>query len=86
MPSGMRAGFAPRKGKGRWQFERELFRKVWKPVSPQRVLEVGCGSGIFLEWFMSQDHMVAGLEPSSSSLELARRRLGPKAQLGSGIC
>ena len=52
---------------------------------PQRVLEVGCGSGIFLEWFMSQGHMVAGLEPSSSSLELARRRLGPKVRLDQGF-
>ena len=67
------------------KFEKELFRKVWAPVSPQRVLEVGCGSGIFLEWFMSQGHMVTGLEPSSSSLDLARRRLGPKALLNKGF-
>ncbi len=65
--------------------EKELFKKVWTPVSPQRVLEVGCGSGIFLEWFMSQGHMVAGLEPSSSSLEMARRRLGSKAMLEQGF-
>ncbi len=66
-------------------FEQGLFRKIWAPVSPQRVLEVGCGSGIFLEWFKSQGHMTAGLEPSSSSLELARRRLGPKVQLDQGF-
>jgi SAM-dependent methyltransferase len=65
--------------------EQELFRKVWAPVSPQRVLEVGCGSGIFLEWFKSQGHMVAGIEPSSPSLELARRRLGPKVRLNQGF-
>jgi len=65
--------------------EQELFRKVWAPISPQRVLEVGCGSGIFLEWFKSQGHMVAGVEPSSSSLELARRRLGPKVRLNQGF-
>lgn len=77
--------FCSARGQSALQFEIELFRKVWKPVSPQRVLEVGCGSGIFLEWFMSQNHMVTGLEPSSSSLELARRRLGPKAQLDQGF-
>ena len=65
--------------------EKELFKKVWVPVSPQRVLEVGCGSGIFLEWFMSQGHMVAGLEPSTASLDLARRRLGSKAVLEKGF-
>ena len=67
------------------KFQRELFRKVWAPVSPQRLLEVGCGSGIFLEWFMAQGHMATGLDPSSSSLELARRRLGPNAHLNKGL-
>jgi SAM-dependent methyltransferase len=67
------------------KFQRELFRKVWAPVSPQRVLEVGCGSGIFLEWFMAQGHMATGLDPSSSSLDLARRRLGSTAHLNKGF-
>jgi SAM-dependent methyltransferase len=67
------------------KFETELLRKVWAPVSPQRVLEVGCGSGIFLEWFMSQGHMTAGLEPSSSSLEMAHRRFGHKVRLDMGF-
>ena len=66
-------------------FEQELFRKIWAPVSPQRVVEVGCGSGIFLEWFKSQGHMVVGLDPSISSLELARRRLGLKVRLDQGF-
>jgi len=66
-------------------FEQELLRKVWTPLSPQRVLEVGCGSGLFLEWFRSQGHMVAGIEPSSPSLEFARRRLGPKVPLIQGF-
>ena len=67
------------------KFEGELFRKIWTPASPQRVLEVGCGSGVFLEWFMSQGHMVTGLDPSGSSLDLARRRLGPRATLNNGF-
>ncbi len=76
--------FRSAQGQRALAFEKELFRKVWTPASPQRVLEVGCGSGIFLEWFMSQGHMVDGLtfEPS---LELARRRLGPKARLQQGF-
>jgi len=65
--------------------EQALFRKLWSPATPQRVLEVGCGSGIFLEWFKSRGHIAAGLEPSSPSLELARRRLGPKAWLNQGF-
>ena len=77
--------FGTPRGQKALAFEQELFRKVWTPLSPQRVLEVGCGSGIFLEWFKSRGHMVAGLEPSSSSLELARRRLGPKVALNQGF-
>ncbi len=77
--------FRSAQGQMALQFEKDLFKKVWKPVTPQRVLEVGCGSGVFLEWFMSQGHMVTGLEPSSSSLELARRKLGPKAQFDQGF-
>lgn len=67
------------------EFETELFRKVWAPVSQQRVLEVGCGTGVFLDWFISQGHLVTGLEPSGPSLEMARRRLGVKARLDPGF-
>jgi SAM-dependent methyltransferase len=77
--------FRSPQGQRELAFEQGLFGKIWAPVSPQRVLEVGCGSGIFLEWFKSRGHMVAGLEPSSSSLELARRRLGPKVRLDPGF-
>ena len=77
--------FRSPRGQRALAFEQELFRKIWTPVSPQRVLEVGCGSGVFLEWFKSQGHMVAGLEPSSSALELARRRLSPKVRLDQGF-
>ncbi|MCE5333238.1 MAG: class I SAM-dependent methyltransferase [Desulfobacteraceae bacterium] len=74
-----------RLGQSAFALETEVLRKVWKPVSPQRVLEVGCGSGTFLEWFVSQGHMATGIEPSSSSLELARRRLGGRVGLDQGF-
>jgi SAM-dependent methyltransferase len=77
--------FSSTQGQRVLKVEKELFSKVWTPASPHRVLEVGCGSGIFLEWFMSQGHMVTGLEPSGSSLELARRRLGARAGLEKGF-
>ncbi len=67
------------------ELEQGLLGEVWRPASAQRVLEVGCGTGIFLEWFRSRGHMVAGLEPSGASLELARRRLGQKARLIQGF-
>lgn len=72
-------------GRSVFELQKDLLLKVWDPVSPQRVLEVGCGSGIFLEWFASMGHMVTGLDPSGASLELARRRLGTKAGLDRGF-
>jgi SAM-dependent methyltransferase len=77
--------FRSANGRRMLEFEQGLLKKVWQPVSPQRVLEVGCGTGIFLEWFRSRGHMVAGLEPSAESLELARRRLGHKVRLTRGF-
>ena len=77
--------FRSARGRRALEFEQGLFRKIWKPVSPQRVLEVGCGAGVFLEWFRSQGHMVAGLDPSAESLELARERLGHKVRLVQGF-
>ncbi|MEM5785915.1 MAG: methyltransferase domain-containing protein [Syntrophobacteraceae bacterium] len=65
--------------------QRNLLRKVWAPVSPQRVLEVGCGSGIFLEWLAADGHLVTGLDPSGPALELARGKLGDKVSLDWGF-
>jgi SAM-dependent methyltransferase len=65
--------------------EKDLLSRVWEPRSPQRVLEVGCGSGLFLEWFASNGHLITGIDPSTSSLELARNRLGSRVQLSQGV-
>jgi SAM-dependent methyltransferase len=77
--------FQSRRGQLSLALEKDILGKIWSPISPQRVLEVGCGTGVFLEWFASQGHLVTGLEPASSSLELARRRMGGKVQLDQGF-
>lgn len=77
--------FQSRLGQAAFRLEKDVLQKVWKPVSPQRVLEVGCGNGVFLDWFLAQGHMAAGIEPSSSSIELARRRLGGRVRLDQGF-
>lgn len=64
--------------------EKALLLKVWEPVSHQRVLEVGCGNGVFLEWLASLGHTVTGLDPSVPSLDMARKRLGKSAGLDRG--
>jgi SAM-dependent methyltransferase len=59
--------------------------RVWAPTSPQRILEVGCGTGIFLDWFSRLNHEVTGLEPSLSMLGVARQRLPSQVVLEEGV-
>lgn len=65
--------------------EKELLLRVWSPRSPQRVLEVGCGTGLFLQWLVEQGHQVTGLDPSAPMLDVARNRLPGKVELYRGF-
>lgn len=65
--------------------EQELLLRVWSPRSPQRVLEVGCGTGLFLEWFARLGHQTTGIDASAPMLELARRRLPERVDLNRGF-
>ncbi len=67
------------------RLERELLLRVWSPQSPQRVLEVGCGTGRFLEWFARMGHQTTGLDASAPMLEIARRRLPERIDLYRGF-
>lgn len=49
----------------------------------QRVLEVGCGSGVFLRAAADRGAQVAGLDASTALIELARARV-PEAELSVG--
>ena len=77
--------FESEPGRSVLALEREILSRVWDPASPQRVLEVGCGSGIFLEWFASNGHLVSGIDPSSASLEIARKRISGRIGLSEGV-
>ena len=60
----------------------EAIRRVG--IGPgQRVLEVGCGSGVFLRLAADRGAAVAGLDASEALLELARARV-PEADLRLG--
>lgn len=65
--------------------EKELLHRVWSPPHYQRVLEVGCGAGHFLEWFARQRHRVTGLDPSPFMLDLARRKVPQRVHLHQGV-
>ena len=50
---------------------------MWLPISRRgRLLDVGCGSGLFLERMRDFGWQVAGVEPDAPAASTARRRLG----------
>jgi SAM-dependent methyltransferase len=63
--------------------ERRLLDSVvaeW-PRRNQRVLEIGCGTGLFQQILFDDGFSVAGLDKSPDMIAAARRRLGPSAEL-----
>jgi ubiquinone/menaquinone biosynthesis C-methylase UbiE len=50
-------------------------------VAGHRILDVGCGSGPIAAKLRDRGATVTGLDSSAAMLELARRRLGPDADL-----
>ncbi len=77
---------------GRFALEQEkkLIQRLiagW-PRRRQSLLEIGCGTGIFLEMFWESGFDVYGIDSSKSMLRKARERLGQKADLhlGRGEC
>lgn len=54
------------------------------PRRGQRLLEIGCGTGIFLDVLHGAGFDVDGLDASPAMLEAARQRMGDKADLHLG--
>ncbi len=50
-------------------------------VAGRRILDAGCGSGPLSAALRDRGAVVTGFDPSAGMLELARRRLGPDADL-----
>ena len=64
-----------------WDVEEEVDWLVERLRRPQSVLEPGCGSGRMLDAFARRGVQVVGLDVSPQMLEVARRRLGDRADL-----
>lgn len=58
---------------------RELLNMI-PPTNPNRILEVGCGSGFSTEVLVSRfpDAEIIAMDPAPSMLDIARERLGQK--------
>lgn len=68
-------------------FNAALRRKAMTLTPPRagmKVLEVGCGTGTFLELYQGGGCEVFGLDLSPSMLDVARQKLGDRAQLHLG--
>lgn len=76
--------FQSEAGRSALEVEKDLLFRLWSPSNAQQVLEVGCGTGLFLEWFAQLGHQVTGIDPSTSMLDIACRRLPGRVELDRG--
>ncbi|MBW2561670.1 MAG: class I SAM-dependent methyltransferase, partial [Deltaproteobacteria bacterium] len=66
--------------------EKGLIHRLLNPVDGERLLDMGCGTGDHLRFFMGKGCSVTGVEPSPEMLDMARKRLGHRADLCPGDC
>jgi SAM-dependent methyltransferase len=64
-----------------WDVEEEVDWLLERLRNPASVLEPGCGSGRMLDAFARYGVEAVGIDASPAMLELARRRLGDRAEL-----
>jgi SAM-dependent methyltransferase len=62
-------------------YERPAMLALAGDVAGRRILDVGCGSGPLFAALRDRGAIVTGFDSSAGMLELARRRLGPDADL-----
>lgn len=60
---------------------RQLGIRMFPPEQGQKVLDVGCGTGVHLDLYRNSGCELYGIDTSPSMLEVARNRLGDEAKL-----
>ena len=81
---GYDAGFHSAKNQYRLALEIKLLLGLLKPQPGQRILDIGCGTGISLEPLLEKGLNLTGLDPSPYMLDIAGRRLGDAVDLHRG--
>jgi SAM-dependent methyltransferase len=56
-----------------WSADRDFYLSLAGP-SRQRILDLGCGTGVLCDAFAARNHAVTGVDPASSMLDVARRK------------
>jgi ubiquinone/menaquinone biosynthesis C-methylase UbiE len=71
---------------GRYVFSRQekLIMDLVRPAAGESVLDVGCGSGNFLNLFVQKKCSLTGIDPSDAALVSARNKLGHRCDLVRG--
>jgi len=64
--------------------EKGLINRLLKPADGERLLDVGCAAGDYLRFFRGKGCSVTGVDPSDEMLDVARKRLGQRADLCPG--
>jgi len=72
------------KGRCADALEKELFLRLVRPEPGQSLLDVGCGTGHNLAFFMELGLKVAGIDASKPMLDVAAGKLGPDVELRRG--
>nr|WP_211212710.1 class I SAM-dependent methyltransferase [Nonomuraea coxensis] len=62
-------------------YERPAMLELAGDVTGRRILDAGCGSGPLFSALRDRGAVVTGVDASAGMLEMARRRLGPDADL-----
>src|SRR5687768_2819173 len=58
-------------------YERPATLSLMPEVKGKRVLDAGCGPGIYSEWLIEHGAEVVAVDASPKMIELAKQRLGP---------
>ena len=62
-------------------YERPAMVSMWPDLTGKRVLDAGCGPGVYAELLLARGASVVSVDISERMLEQARQRLGPAADL-----
>ena len=78
------AGFDPPKNRYCLELEIKLLMDLLSPEKGQRILDIGCGTGMSLEPLLDKGLNLTGLDPSQYMLDLALKRFETAVDLHRG--